>query len=158
MPLPSPLPAGYTLVGTGSGTTDVVPFSTTQKVFYAEAEASLGVTNLTGQMVTGVIDAVMVPTDPYYGHSIFYPAYNLFVHMGYTFAVEYGQAQGTATGCDKYQMMYKVIAYWLNGDVSNTCDVPAGGGQGGDLNYVQQALMYYQQMYGQPWPYEAPAD
>jgi hypothetical protein len=148
------LPSGYTLVGTG--TADIVPWTQTQKVFYAEAETSLGVTNLTGQTVKGVIDAVMDPTDPYYGQSIFYPAYNLYVHMSYTFAQEYLQAQGTSSGCDPYQMMYKVIAYWLNGDISNDCNVPAGGGQGGDLKYVQDALSAYKMMYGKAWPYEAP--
>jgi hypothetical protein len=148
--------SGYMMVGTGSGTTDVVPFSTTQKVFYSEAETSMGVKDVSGKMVSGVIDAVMDPTDPWYGRSIFNAAYNLFVHMGYTFYYEYQQAQGTSTGCDPYQKMYKTVAYWLNGDVSNDCNVPPGGAQGGDLNYVNSALSYYQQMYGKPWPYEAP--
>jgi hypothetical protein len=147
-------PAGYMVVGTGTG--DIVPWNQTQKVFYAEAEASLGVMNLGNQTVKGVIDAVMDPTDPWYKQSIFYPAYNLFVHMGYTFAYQYQQAQGTSTGCDPYQKMYKTVAYWLNGDISNDCNVPTGGGQGGDLNYVNSALNNYQMMYGQPWPYEAP--
>jgi hypothetical protein len=76
--------------------------------------------------------------------------------MGYTFANEYQQANATATGCDSYQKMFKVIAYWLNGDISNNCNVPAGGAQGGDLNYVKDALMYYQMMFGKAWPYEQP--
>jgi hypothetical protein len=148
------LPAGYTLVGTG--TADVIKWSQTQKIFYAEAETSEGVMNLTGQMVKGVIDAVMDPTDPWYKQSIFYPAYNLFVHMGYTFLYEYQQAQGTSTGCDPYQKMFKTIAYWLNGDISNNCKVPPGGAQGGNLKYVQDAISYYKTMYGKAWPYEQP--
>jgi hypothetical protein len=148
------LPAGYTC--TGTGTADIVPWSQNQKAFYCESETSLGVMNLTGQTVTGVIDAVMDQTDPYYGRSIFYPAYNLYVHMGYTFAQEYLQANATATGCDPYQKMFKVIAYWLNGDISNDCKVPSGGAQGGNLKYVKDALNYYQMMYGKAWPYEQP--
>ncbi len=148
------LPAGYTCTGTGTG--DIVPFSTTQKAFYCESEASLGVTSLTGQSVTGVINAITDSTDPYYKLSIFNPAYNLLVHMSYTFPSEYQAANAGATGCDPYQMMYKVVAYWLNGDTSADCNVPAGGGQGGDLNYVQNALSNYKQIYGKAWPYEAP--
>ena len=150
------LPSGYTCTGTGTG--DIVPFSTSQKAFYCESETSLGVMNLTGQTVKGVIDAVMDSSDPYYKQSIFYPAYNLFVHMGYTFANEYKQVNAGVTGCDPYQMMFKVIAYWLNGDLSTSCNVPSGREQGGDLNYVQNALGNYQMLTGQAWPYEQPMD
>jgi hypothetical protein len=148
------LPAGYTCVGTG--TADIVPWSTTQKSFYCESETSIGVDNLDGKKVKGVIDAVMDPTDPYYKQSIFNPAYNLFIHMTYTFKEEYDQANATATGCDTYQKMYKVIASWLNGDISNNCNSPTGGGQGGDLAYVKDALAGYKTIYGKAWPYEAP--
>jgi hypothetical protein len=153
------LPAGYTLVGTGSGTTDVVPFAMNQKVFYTEAEVAPPnmVPDVSGKMVSGVIDAVTDPTDMWYGHSIFYPAYNLFVHMGYTFYYEYQQAQGTSTGCTNYQKMYKTVAYWLNGDISNDCNCPPGGAQGGDLNYVKSAISNYNMMYpSKPWPGPTP--
>jgi hypothetical protein len=146
--------SGYMIVGTG--TADVIPWNMTQKVFYAESETSIGVMNLTGQTVSGIIDAVMDPTDTWYGRSIFNPAYNMFVHMGYSFKYQYQQAQGTSTGCDKYQMMFKTIAYWLNGDISNDCKVPPGGAQGGNLKYVQDAINYYKTMYGKAWPYEMP--
>jgi hypothetical protein len=148
------LPAGYTCVGTG--TADIVPWSTTQKSFYCESETSIGVDDLTGKKVKGVIDAVMDPTDPYYKQSIFNPAYNLFVHMTYTFKQEYDQANATATGCDPYQKVYKVVASWLNGDISNNCNIPTGGGQEGDVKYVQEALTGYKTIYGKAWPYEAP--
>ncbi|HTA88623.1 MAG TPA: hypothetical protein VK745_03580 [Polyangiaceae bacterium] len=148
------LPAGYTC--TGTGTADIVPWSMTQKSFYCESEASLGVQDLTGKTVKGVIDAVMDPTDQYYKLSIFNPAYNLFVHMTYTFVQEYAQANATATGCDPYQKVYKVVASWLNGDYSNDCNIPTGGGQEGDVKYVQEALTGYKTIYGKAWPYEAP--
>ena len=148
------LPSGYTC--TGTGTADIIPWSTTQKSFYCESEASLGTPNLDGKTVKGVIDAVMDPSDPYYKLSIFNPAYNIFVHMTYTFKVEYDQANATATGCDPYQKLYKVVAYWLNGDISDNCSVPTGGGQGGNLAYVKDAVSYYKTMYGKTWPYETP--
>jgi len=148
------LPAGYTCVGTG--TADIVPWSMTQKSFYCESETSIGVEDLAGKKVKGVIDAVMDPMDPYYKLSIFNPAYNLFVHMTYTFKQEYEQANATATGCDPYQKVYKVVASWLNGDISNNCNIPTGGGQEGDVKYVQEALTGYKTIYGKAWPYEAP--
>jgi hypothetical protein len=76
--------------------------------------------------------------------------------MTYTFKQEYDQANSSATGCDAYQKMYKVIASWLNGDTSNNCKAPTGGGQGGDLPYVKDALAGYKTIYGKAWPYEAP--
>ena len=66
------------------------------------------------------------------------------------------QLRDDATGCDQYQKMYKVIASWLNGDTTKTCNIPTGGGQEGDTKYVAEALTGYKTVYGKTWPYPAP--
>jgi hypothetical protein len=116
-----------------------------------------GVMNLTGQMAKGAINAITDSTDPYYKLSIFNPAYYFFVHLGYSLPNEYKQANmGVPSSCSSFTMMYKAIAYWLNGDASMDCSIPSGGGQGGNLQYIQACIANYQMIYGKKWPYPMP--
>jgi hypothetical protein len=164
--LPS-LPSGYKCTGTGKdeySNTTQLPFSATDKYIYCESATGNGVMNLDGVTVKGVIDAVTDPTDPNYPRSVFNPAYNLFVHIGYTLAREYKTANQGLKGCTPYQMFYNVMAYWLTGNQTNTCALPEpSGGCGGSNNennsgycYVQTTLQNYQQIYGKAWPYPFP--
>ena len=153
------LPAGYTCTGTGNdgyGGDATLPFSASDQTFYCESATGNGLMNLTGATVKGVINAITNSSDPYYKLSIFNPAYNLFVHLGYSLNNEYLQANMGTTGCTEYQMMYKAVAYWLNGDTSTDCSVPSGGGQGGNLQYIQTAISNYKMIYGKSWPYPQP--
>jgi hypothetical protein len=143
------LPAGYTC--TGTTTNDLIPFSATQKTFYCETATSLGVMDLNGNTVKGYINAITDSSDPYYKLSIFNPAYNLFVHLGYSLPIEYLQANQGSAGCTKYQQFYNTLAYWLVGNAANGCTLSGSG-----LKYVQSAIGHYQQIYGQAWPYPAP--
>jgi hypothetical protein len=164
--LPS-LPSGYKCTGTGKdeyGNSTQLPFSASDSYFYCESATGNGVPNLTGTTVKGVIDAVTDPSDPYYRLSVFNPAYNLFVHVGYTLANEYATANKGLTGCTPYQLFYNVMAYWLTGNVTNTCALaePSGGCGGGNNEnnsgycYVQTTLQNYQTIYGKAWPYAFP--
>jgi hypothetical protein len=161
------LPSGYKCTGTGKNeysNSTQLPFSASDKYFYCESATGNGVMNLTGTTVKGVIDAVTDPTDPYYSLSIFNPAYNLFVHVGYTLANEYQTANRGLSGCTPYQLFYNVMAYWLTGNTTGTCALPAPkGGCGGSNNennngycYVQTTLQNYQMIYGAAWPYPFP--
>jgi hypothetical protein len=155
----SALPSGYTCTGTGNdgyGGPATLPFTTSDTTFYCESATGNGVQNLSGQTVSGVIDAITNTSDPYYRLSVFNPAYNLYVHLGYSLKNEYQQANQGSSGCTEYQMMYKAVAYWLNGDMSSDCSVPSGGGQGGNLQYIQGAISNYEMIYGQSWPYPQP--
>ena len=157
----SALPSGYTCTGTGtigySGSSNTLPFSPSDTYFYCESATGNGVTNLTGTNVTGVINAITNSSDPYYKLSIFNPAYNLFVHLGYSLKNEYQQANvGVPSSCSSYEMMYKAVAYWLNGDQSSDCSIPSGGGQGGNLQYIRGAISNYEMIYGTTWPYPMP--
>ena len=164
--LPS-LPSGYTCTGTGKNeysNSTQLPFSASDKYFYCESATGNGVPNLTGTTVKGVIDAVTDPADPNYPLSVFNPAYNLFVHIGYTLANEYATANQGLTGCTPYQLFYNVMAYWLTGNVTGTCALAApSGGCGGSNNennngycYVETTLQNYKAIYGTAWPYAFP--
>jgi hypothetical protein len=156
----SALPSGYTCTGTGtigySGSSNALPFSPSDTYFYCESATGNGVTNLTGTTVQGVINAITNPSDPYYKLSIFNPAYNLFVHLGYSLKNTYQETNARVAGCTEYQMMYKTVAGWLNGDSGTTCSIPSGGGQGGNLQYIQGCISNYERMYGTTWPYPTP--
>jgi hypothetical protein len=158
--LMSALPSGYTCTGTsddGYGGSATLPFSASDKTFYCESATGNGVPNLSGQTVKGVIDAITDTSDPYYKLSIFNPAYNLFVHLGYSLKNEYEQAnQGVPASCSTNEKFYKALAYWLNGDLSTACSIPGGGGQGGNLQYIQSCISNYQTIYGKTWPYPQP--
>jgi hypothetical protein len=153
------LPPGYTCTPTGNigyGGSANLPFSTSDNTFYCESATGNGVTSLTGTMVAGVINAITNPSDPYYKLSVFNPAYNLFVHLGYSLKTTYQGTAARVPGCTEYQTMYKTIAGWLNGDSSTTCSIPSGGGQGGNLQYILSAISNYEMMYAKPWPYPMP--
>jgi hypothetical protein len=143
------LPAGYTC--TGTTTNDLIPFTATQRTFYCETATSQGVTDLSGNTVTGYINGITDPTDPYYKLSVFNPAYNLFVHLGHSLPIEFQQANAKTTGCTKYQQLYNTLAYWLVGNPITSCTLSGSG-----LKYVQAAIGNYQQIYGKAWPYPAP--
>jgi hypothetical protein len=143
------LPPGYTC--TGTTTNDLVPFMSTQKTFYCETATSQGVMDLSGNTVKGYINAITDSTDPYYKLSIFNPAYNLFVHLGWSLPIEFKQANASTTGCTNYQQFYNTLAYWLVGNPISSCALSGSG-----LKYVQNTISYYQQIYGKPWPYPAP--
>jgi hypothetical protein len=149
------LPAGYTCTGTGMigyGSGNALPFSASDNYFYCESATGNGVMNETGQTVTGVIDAVTNPMDPQYAKSIFNPAYYLFVHIGYTLAAEFQQANaGVPAGCSLFEQFYKTVSYWLNGQASSACSIPAGGGQGGNLNYAKSCISNWEMMSGTTW-------
>jgi hypothetical protein len=164
--LPS-LPSGYSCTGTGEdeySNSTQLPFSASDSYFYCESATGNGVPNLSGTTVKGVIDAITDPTDPYYRLSVFNPAYNLFVHIGYTLAEEYKTANQGLTGCTPYQLFYNVMAYWLTGNTTGTCALAEpSGGCGGSNNennsgycYVQTTLQNYKTIYGEAWPYAFP--
>jgi hypothetical protein len=154
------VPPGYTCTGTGNdgyGGSASLPFSTSDKTFYCESATGNGVQDLTGKTVKGVINAITDTSDPYYKLSIFNPAYNLYVHLGHSLPVEYQQAnQGVPSSCSSTEQFYKTIAYWLNGDASTSCSIPSGGGQGGNLQYIQTCISNYETIYGKSWPYPKP--
>jgi hypothetical protein len=143
------LPAGYTC--TGTTTNNLVPFMANQKAFYCETATSEGVMDLNGNTVKGYINAITESSDPYYKLSIFNPAYNLFVHLGYSLPIEYMQANANTSGCSTYQEFYNTLAYWLVGNPINSCQL---SGQG--LDYVNNVISNYQQVYGKAWPYPGP--
>jgi hypothetical protein len=143
------LPAGYTC--TGTTTNDLVPFSANQTAFYCETATSQGVQDLNGNTVSGYINAITEPNDPYYKLSIFNPAYNLYVHLTHSLVIEYQQANANVSGCTEYQQLYNTLAYWLVGNAINSCTLT---GQG--LKYVQTTISNYEQIYGMSWPYPAP--
>jgi hypothetical protein len=148
------LPAGYTCTGTGTNTytnSNPIPFSASQKTFYCETATSSGVTDLSGNVVKGYIDAITDPSDPYYKLSVFNPAYYLFVHLGYSLPIEYKQANAGVSGCTPYQQFYNTLAYWLVGDPITSCTL---SGQG--INYVQGAIANYEMIYQKTWPYPMP--
>jgi hypothetical protein len=143
------LPAGYTC--TATTTNDLVPFSATQSAFYCESATALGVSDLNGNMVSGYINAITDPTDPYYKLSIFNPAYNLFVHLGSSLPIEFQQANASAGSCTTYQQFYNTLAYWLVGDPITGCNLAGDG-----LKYVKATIANYEMVYGTTWPYPAP--
>jgi hypothetical protein len=155
------LPPGYSCTGTGNvgypgGSAAYLPFSTSDNIFYCESATGNGLTSVTGAMVKGVINAITNPSDPYYKLSVFNPAYYFFVHLGTTLKTYYQGTNASVPGCTEYQTMYKTVAGWLNGDSSSTCAIPTGGGQGGDLQYIQGCISNYESMFGKPWPYPMP--
>jgi hypothetical protein len=155
-----PLPSGYTETATGSA--DYIPWSQTQKIFYAESAETAGVTDALGQTVKGDINAVTDPMDPQYKLSIFNPAYQLFVHIAYTLWNEYVQTMQSVPGCTDYEVMYKVIGGWLNGDGSTNCGVPNDGGGGtnggqSELSYVQGVISNWNGISSNTFPGPTPA-
>jgi hypothetical protein len=164
--LPS-LPPGYSCTATKKNeysNNTQLPFSSSDHNFYCESATGNGVQDLNGNNVSGVIDAVTDPNDPQYPRSVFNPAYNLFVHIGYTLANEYQTANAGLSGCTKYELFYNVMAYWLTGNVTGTCKLAKpSGGCGGSNNennngycYVETTLQNYQQIYGKAWPHAFP--
>jgi hypothetical protein len=141
------LPAGYTC--TPTGTADNIPFGPSV-TFYCESATSLGVTVPNGT-VKGYINAVQNTSDPYYATSVFNPAYQLFVYINYSWAINLRQANAMAPGCTIYQQWYLSLAYWLTGNPTTTCTLTGPG-----LQYVQRALKNYQMLYGKVWPYPGP--
>jgi hypothetical protein len=141
------LPAGYTC--TPTGTEDNIPFGT-QVTFYCESATSLGVNTPNGN-VKGVINAVQNTSDPYYATSVFNPAYQLFVYITNSWAINFQQANMGANGCTIYQQWYLSLAFWLTGNATNSCSLSGDG-----LNYVQSAISNYQMLYNMTWPYPGP--
>jgi hypothetical protein len=133
--LPS-LPQGYTC--TPTGTADNIPFGSSV-TFYCESA------------VNGFIDAVQNTADPYYPRSVFNPAYQLYVYLTYSWPLNFQQANAMAQGCTIYQQWYLSLAYWLTGDATSSCTLSGPG-----LQYVNDALTNYQQLYGHAWPYPGP--
>jgi hypothetical protein len=143
-----PLPAGETC--TDTGTVDLIPFGT-QVRFYCETAVSQGVQRADGTTAKGAINAVQDKTSPYYATSVFNPAYQLYVYITYSWAINFMQANAGATGCTIYQQWYLSLAYWLTGNATNSCTLSGSG-----LNYVKSAEGNYQQLYGKAWPYPGP--
>jgi hypothetical protein len=127
---------------------DNIPFGPSVQ-FYCESATVTG--QMTPNNVKGYINAIQTPTDPYYKTSVFNPAYQLLVYITYSWALNFQQANATATGCTIYQQWYLSLAYWLTGNATTTCTLT-----GDAQSYVQNALANYQMLYGKPWPYPGP--
>jgi hypothetical protein len=141
------LPQGYTCTPTGM--VDVIPFGS-KVTFYCESAVSLGVP-VGSTTVKGYINAIQDTSDPYYKTSVFNPAYQLLTYITYSWAINFQQANATATGCTIYQQWYLSLAYWLTGNATTSCTLSGDG-----LSYVNNALSNYQMIYNKPWPYPGP--
>jgi len=145
--LRSTLPSGHTCTGTTEA--DNIPFGASV-TFYCESATSLGVTTSTGT-VKGYIDAVESTSDALYPMSIFNPAYQIYVYLDHTWAINFAQANAGATGCTLMQQWYLSLAYWLTGNATTSCTLTGPG-----LAYVQTAISNYEMLYGKAWPYPGP--
>jgi hypothetical protein len=142
------LPSGYTCTPTTEA--DNIPFDA-GITFYCESATSLGVSTPTGTN-KGYINAVQDPKDPLYATSIFNPAYQLYVYLDYTWAINFEQANAGAKGCTQTQQWYLSLAYWLTGNATTSCTLTGDG-----LAYVKTAITDYQTvLYNKTWPYPAP--
>jgi hypothetical protein len=142
------LPSGYTC--TPTTTVDNIPFGSSI-TFYCESATSLGVSTPSGTK-KGYINAVQNTQDPLYATSIFNPAYQLYVYLDYSWAINFQQANSRASGCTQFQQWYLSLAYWLTGNVTTSCKLSGAG-----LQYVQTAISDYETvLYNKPWPYPAP--
>jgi hypothetical protein len=142
------LPAGATCTPTAE--VDNIPFG--PKVdFYCESATSLGVSTPSGTR-KGVINAVQDTSNPLYATSIFNPAYQLYVYLDVSWAIDFQQANAGAPGCTEIEQWYLALAYWNTGDATASCSLT---GQG--LEYVQTAIEDYETvLYGKTWPYPGP--
>jgi len=146
------LPSGYTCTATTKANN--IPFDATI-TFYCESATSLG--TMTPMGVKGYINAVQKTSDPLYATSIFNPAYQLYVYLDHTWASNFAQANSGTHGCTEVQQWYLSLAYWLTGNVSDSCTLSDQTGSGGGRAYVQTAIMDYATvLYGKPWPYPPP--
>ena len=75
----------------------------------------------------GYINAVQDTTDPLYATSIFNPAYQLYVYLDYTWAINFQQANAGAKGCTEVQQWYLSLAYWLTGNATTSCTLTGDG-------------------------------
>ena len=142
------LPSGYTC--TGTTTANNIPFDS-GITFYCESATSEGVSTPTGTK-TGYINAVQNTADPLYATSVFNPAYQLYVYLDYSWAINFQQANAGATGCTEVQQWYLSLAYWLTGDATTSCTLTGDGQQ-----YVQTAITDYETvLYNKTWPYPGP--
>jgi len=142
------LPSGYTC--TATTTADNIPFGSSI-TFYCESATSLGVSTPSGTK-KGYINAVQDPKDPLYATSIFNPAYQLYVYLDYSWAINFQEANAQATGCTQMQQWYLSLAYWLTGNATTSCKLSGDG-----LQYVQTAITDYQTvLYNKTWPYPGP--
>jgi hypothetical protein len=142
------LPAGHTC--TPTTTVDNIPFSTSI-TFYCESATSLGVSTPNGTK-KGYINAVQDTKDPLYATSVFNPAYQLYVYLTYSWAINFQQANAQAKGCTTYQQWYLSLGYWLTGNPTSSCTL-----SGAALQYVQTDISNYETiLYNQKWPYPAP--
>jgi hypothetical protein len=144
----SSLPSGYTC--TGTSTADNIPFDG-GVTFYCESAIALGVSTPRGK-VQGYINAVQNRADPLYATSVFNPAYQIYVYLDYEWAINFADANATATGCTEIQQWYLSLAYWLTGNATNTCSLSGAG-----LNYVKNVINTYQTvLYNTTWPHPGP--
>jgi hypothetical protein len=143
------LPMGVTC--TATTTANDIPFAVGTDRFSCESAPSLGVTDLTGNLVKGYINAWQTTTSPLYATSVFNPAYQIYTYINFTWKYQFASANSMAKGCTTYQQWYLTLAYWLTGNVTTTCTLSGPG-----LTYVKNALSNYQSLYGKPWPYPGP--
>ena len=146
--LQATLPSGYTC--TPTTTANNIPFGTSV-TFYCETATSLGVSTPSGTN-KGYINAVQDTSDALYATSIFNPAYQLYVYMDYTWAINFQQANAGASGCTQIEQWYLSLAYWLTGNATTSCTLTGDGKQ-----YVQTAITDYETvLYNTTWPYPGP--
>jgi hypothetical protein len=146
------LPTGYTCTGTTKANN--IPFGT-DITFYCESATSLG--SMTPNGVKGYINAVQKTTDPNYATSILNPAYQLYVYLDHTWALNFAAANSKVHGCTEVEQWYLSLGYWLTGDPSNSCTLSDQTGSGNGQEYVLTAIHDYETvLYGKPWPYPSP--
>jgi hypothetical protein len=142
------LPAGDTCTGTTEANN--IPFDAAI-TFYCESKTSLGVVTPSGTH-RGYINAVQDKASPLYATSIFNPAYQLYVYMDYSWGINFEQANAKATGCTEVEEWYLSLAYWLTGDMTDSCTLTGPG-----LHYVETAISDYEKvLYKKTWPFPAP--
>lgn len=142
------LPSGTSCTPTTEA--DNIPFGTSVK-FYCESATSLGVSTPSGT-VKGYINVVQDKTDPLYATSLFNPAYDLWVYLDTTWAINFQQANAGASGCNLQQQWYLSLAYWLTGNATSSCTLSGDGKQ-----YVQTAISDFETvLYNTTWPYPGP--
>ena len=145
---PLPLPSGYTCTGTTEANN--IPFGPSI-TFYCESATTAGVSTPSG-IKKGAINAVQDTSNALYATSIFNPAYQLYVYLDYSWAINFQQANAGASGCTEVQQWYLSLAYWNTGNATTSCTLT---GQG--LQYVQTAITDYETvLYNQKWPYPSP--
>jgi hypothetical protein len=142
------LPSGYACTPTAK--VDNIPFDA-GITFYCESATSHGVSTPTGTN-KGYINVVQDKSDPLYATSVFNPAYDLYIYLDYSWAINFQQANAGASGCTEVQQWYLSLAYWLTGNATTSCTLSGDG-----LNYVQTAITDYETvLYNTTWPEPAP--